>query len=172
MVPSDEPIECPDGQYFNPDHTVPRCDPISSGLTDFCSDLCNPCVPDCNMGNPGTVQPDPAGCSTYFICLSDGHVLQETCPPEAPWYDFQTGNCQDDDTLCYEYCDFCAPHCTYEGEYISDPLDCHSFYVCSPPGMAHFLCPSGGVYDPESQLCGDYVCNTLCPSSSPGDFIY
>ncbi|KAK3853427.1 hypothetical protein Pcinc_040033 [Petrolisthes cinctipes] len=58
--PSDEPVECPDGEYFNEAHTVPRCDPISSGNPGFCSNLCNPCVADCRIDNPGTVQPDPS----------------------------------------------------------------------------------------------------------------
>ncbi|KAK4315135.1 hypothetical protein Pmani_013627 [Petrolisthes manimaculis] len=162
MIPSDVPTDCPDGQYFNPSHTIPRCDPIETGMEGYCTNLCNPCVPDCRADNPGTVQPHTVLCNEYYVCLEGGHTLLETCPSENPYYDFRTGDCQSDNTLCYNYCDPCVPHCTYDGESVSDPLDCHSFYVCSPPNMAHFLCPSGLVYDPVTTQCGTFACNTLC----------
>ncbi|XP_071528096.1 uncharacterized protein [Panulirus ornatus] len=165
VIPSDEPVPCPDNQYFNTDHTVPRCDSITGAPQGFCSPLCDPCVPDCDGTNPGTLQPHPQDCNKYYICLSkdskDGHFLEENCPPNT-YYDFMTGFCQADITLCYDYCDPCVPHCTYDGQLIIDPFDCHRFYMCTPPTMSGFLCPHDTMFNTETKECDATECVIKC----------
>ncbi|XP_053653655.2 uncharacterized protein [Cherax quadricarinatus] len=163
-TPSEFPVECPDSQYFNDGHTVPRCDPIADAPSDFCSDLCDPCIPDCNGNNAGTEQPDPLSCSQFDVCLVDpGHYLENFCPSDAPYFDFRHSVCQSDPTLCYGYCDLCLPHCTYNGQLVIDPVNCHEFYLCSPPTMAHFLCPSNQVFNRLTGECeADADCEILC----------
>ncbi|XP_071527837.1 uncharacterized protein [Panulirus ornatus] len=153
LVPSAEPIPCPDGHYFNEAHTLPRCDPINGAPSDFCSPLCDPCVPHCTSS--GDLAPHPTDCSTYYVCLQNNHVLAVGCPAEVPNFDFLTGNCQADDTLCYHYCNPCVPHCTYTGQRVLDPLDCTKFYLCTPPTMSHFLCPHNQVFNAETSQCED-----------------
>lgn len=162
LVPSNEPVSCPDNQYFNPAHTMPRCDPIADAPSDFCSPLCNPCVPHCN--HPGEVTPHPQDCSTYHVCLNDDHILDAGCPAEIPYFDFLIGECQGDETMCYHYCDPCVPHCTQQDERVPDPTDCHKFYLCTPPTMSSFLCPHGQVFNADTRVCEDDAeCSTSCP---------
>ncbi|XP_037796766.1 uncharacterized protein LOC119592044 [Penaeus monodon] len=161
LVPSVESVDCPDDHYFNDQHTTPRCDPIDEAPSGFCSDLCNPCLADCN--HPGEVTPDPSNCSSYYVCLDSGHTLAVECPGSAPYFDFMTGNCQIDSTLCYHYCDTCVPHCTQQNERVADPYDCHKFYLCTPPTMSSFLCPHSQVFNRETGVCeDDAVCITDC----------
>ncbi|XP_069959555.1 uncharacterized protein [Cherax quadricarinatus] len=151
IVPSSLPVDCTDGYYFNDGHAVPRCDPISDAGADFCSDLCNPCVYQCDTA--GQVTPNPTDCNTYYVCLAGGLVLEQQCPGNAPFFDFNTGECTADDTLCYNYCDTCVPHCTEQNEKVPDPLDCHNFYVCNPPNIASFICPHTEIFSRVTLEC-------------------
>nr|XP_027217538.1 uncharacterized protein LOC113810052 [Penaeus vannamei] len=163
LLPSIDPVECPDGQYFNDQHTNPRCDPISSAPYDFCSPLCNPCEAHCT--HAGEVTPDPTDCSTYYVCLDDGHVLPVGCSAETPFFDFMVGECQTDPTLCFHYCDVCEPHCTQQNERVPDPTDCHRFYLCTPPTMSSFLCPHEEVFNRVTGVCeAGATCITDCPT--------
>nr|ASP44166.1 obstructor F2 [Penaeus vannamei] len=151
LVPSIDPVECPDGQYFNDQHTSPRCDPINSAPNGFCSQLCNPCEPHCT--HAGEVTPDPLDCSTYYVCLQDDHFMSVGCPAETPYFDFMAGECQGDSTLCFHNCDVCEPHCTQQNERVPDPTDCHRFYLCTPPTMSSFLCPHNEIFNRETGVC-------------------
>ncbi|XP_069999399.1 uncharacterized protein [Penaeus vannamei] len=137
LVPSIDPVECPDGQYFNDQHTNPRCDPISSAPNGFCSPLCNPCEAHCT--HAGEVTPDPLDCSTYYVCLQDDHFMSVGCPAETPYFDFMAGECQGDSTLCFHNCDVCEPHCTQQDE--SVPYYCPVF------------CSHNVVYNRETVAC-------------------
>ncbi|ROT73019.1 hypothetical protein C7M84_008580 [Penaeus vannamei] len=163
LLPS-EPVNCPDGQYFNEYHTVPRCDPISSAPSDFCSDLCNPCEPHC--GSPGALTPHPTTCYKYYVCLQNDHYLEEECSPPNLYFDYMTGACQTDNSVCYTYCDVCEPHCTQQNERVPDPTDCHRFYLCTPPTMSNFLCPHNQVFNRATRECEDGApCVVDCPAS-------
>ncbi|KAG7176130.1 uncharacterized protein LOC121879412 [Homarus americanus] len=164
MIPSQHPLECPDGYYFNDQHTEPQCDPINDAPTDFCSSLCDPCAVDCNGHNPGTQQPSPRDCSKFEICLAEeDHYLEGDCPFDSEYYDFRTATCQNEYSLCYHYCDPCVPHCVYDGQRIIDPYDCHQFYLCTPPTKAVFLCPHDQVFNNKTQECeADASCWTAC----------
>ncbi|XP_069959554.1 uncharacterized protein [Cherax quadricarinatus] len=163
-TPSKDPVECPSGQYFNDGHTVPRCDPINGAPATFCSDLCDPCIPDCNGNNAGTAQPNPLSCSKYDVCLAEtGLFLEFDCPSDAPYFDFRKSKCQTDSTLCYDYCDMCLPHCTYDGQLLIDPTDCHQFYLCTPPTIALFLCPNSLIFNRSTGECeANAECEILC----------
>ncbi|XP_071527838.1 peritrophin-1-like [Panulirus ornatus] len=163
MVPSVESLSCPDGHYFNDDHTLPRCDPISSSTGDYCTRLCDPCMIGCNSDNLGSLQPHPLDCSKYFICLADGHFEENHCPSSMAYFDYMTGFCQEDSTLCFHGCDPCSVHCTKDGQRLMDPYDCHQFHLCSPPTVAKFLCPHGGVFNYQSGDCDITApCIVLC----------
>ncbi|XP_045600282.2 uncharacterized protein [Procambarus clarkii] len=165
-TPSEVPLQCTDGYYFNDAHSIPRCDPIEGAPAGFCSRLCDPCIPDCNGNNPGTEQPNPTDCSKFVVCLTDPNVyLENDCDVATPYYDFKHSICQSDETLCYPYCDICEPHCTYSGQRVIDPTDCHQFYLCSPPNKSVFLCPQEQVFNTVTGECEDgAVCETLCPN--------
>ncbi|XP_071540943.1 uncharacterized protein [Panulirus ornatus] len=168
MIPSEEAVQCPSGHYFNSYHSVPRCDLIEDAPEGFCSPLCDPCAPDCSLNTPGTLQPHPLDCSLYYVCLADGHTLEEACPVEFRYFDYRTGNCQVDDTLCYRYCDLCLTHCTYDGQMVIDPYDCHRFYLCTPPTEALYLCPHDQVFNTGTGQCeANAACEVLCPSKNP-----
>ncbi|XP_071527792.1 uncharacterized protein, partial [Panulirus ornatus] len=170
LVPSSVSLECPDGQYLNDAHTVPRCDPISGAPQGFCSNLCNPCKPHCT--DAGGVTPHPTDCSTYYVCLENGHILEVGCPSDVPFFDFMSGECFADDTLCYSYCDPCLPHCTVDGERIPHPSDCTKFYLCSPPEIVSFTCPHNQVFNRETSQCEeDAVCVVDCPDTTDNPLI-
>ncbi|KAG7176133.1 putative Chitin binding Peritrophin-A domain-containing protein 28 [Homarus americanus] len=104
------------------------------------------CAPDCSGVDPGTKVRDPTDCTKYYECI---YVS------EAPFFDFMTGGCQSDDTLCYPYCNICEPHCTEYDQRVPDPLDCTRFYHCTPPTMSNFLCPHHQVFNRVSAQCED-----------------
>ncbi|XP_042866379.1 uncharacterized protein LOC122249512 [Penaeus japonicus] len=163
LLPS-EPVDCPDAHYFNEHHTSPRCDPIAGAPSDFCSRLCNPCEPHCS--SPGELTPHPTKCYQYYVCLQNNNLLGEECPTHNINFDYLTGKCQNDDTLCYNYCNICEPHCTQDSERVPDPTDCHRFYLCTPPTMSNFLCPHNQVFSRVTRECEDgATCVVDCPSS-------
>ncbi|XP_071528094.1 uncharacterized protein [Panulirus ornatus] len=163
-LPSEYPVECPSGQYFNDAHTVPRCDPISGAPQGFCSNLCNPCKPHCIAD--GGVTPHPTDCSTYYVCLQEG-IMEVGCESNLPFFDYMTGECSDDPTLCFAYCDPCIPHCTAANERVPDPIDCHQFYVCNPPEVVSFLCPHNEIFNRDSGECeANAPCVIDCPDTT------
>ncbi|XP_042242038.1 uncharacterized protein LOC121879448 [Homarus americanus] len=159
LIPSTEPEDCTDGDYF--EYHRSRCEPISGAPVNFCSPLCNPCVPYCE--HAGQLTPDPFDCSIYYVCLDDGHLLQQDCPYDAGYFNFRTGDCVDDDSVCYGYCDICKPHCVANGEKVPDPFDCHNFYQCFPPDAILGTCPHDGVFNRVSHYCeSDAECIVDC----------
>ncbi|XP_042866358.1 uncharacterized protein LOC122249500 [Penaeus japonicus] len=163
LVPSIQPVQCPDDHYFNDRHSIPRCDPIVGAPSDYCTQLCNPCLPHCT--EPYQVTPHHNDCSVYYVCLDNSHLIEVGCPQELPFFDFISGSCQNDETLCFHYCDPCEPHCTEQNERIADPSDCHRFYLCTPPTMSSFLCPHNQVFSTVTLQCEeDAPCVTVCPN--------
>nr|XP_053653833.1 uncharacterized protein LOC128703259 [Cherax quadricarinatus] len=149
------------------------------------------CAPDCSVVDPGisvrdptdctryyvclsihgnkqnyqyTAQPNPLSCSKYDVCLAEtGLFLEFDCPSDAPYFDFRKSKCQTDSTLCYDYCDMCLPHCTYDGQLLIDPTDCHQFYLCTPPTIALFLCPNSLIFNRSTGECeANAECEILC----------
>ncbi|KAG7176127.1 Peritrophin-48-like 1 [Homarus americanus] len=149
VIPSTEPVPCGDKDYFNPEHG--NCEPIDSADDSFCDNLCNPCAISCKES--GIVVPDPEDCNIYYVCLENEISLKQTCPYSAEYFDFRTGKCSQDDTVCYEYCDICKPHCTLPDTKVPDPYDCNKFYQCNPPHVVSFTCPHGEVFDRKLYEC-------------------
>ncbi|XP_045600120.1 peritrophin-1 isoform X2 [Procambarus clarkii] len=171
MIASIDSVSCPDDYYFNESHTVPRCDPLTT-LPDPCRSTCDPCVPHCLA--PGKVTPHPTNCSLYYVCLDDNLLLDAHCPPETRFFDYRSGVCTDDNSVCYSYCDLCVPHCTTPGERVPDPYDCTKFHLCVVGGMVSYMCPHHRVFNSDTQLCEDNIecispCTNLSPEMSTGD---
>ncbi|XP_045600278.1 peritrophin-48-like isoform X2 [Procambarus clarkii] len=159
LVPSLVPSTCPTGYFFNAAASVMECEKIVPN-TDYCKNLCNPCHLQCV--DPGSLLPYPLNCNLYKICLDDGSSLDVACPVEHPYFDFQTGMCTDDASLCYNACDPCETYCVAEGK-TPDPNNCWGYFYCDPPETAPFLCPEGEAFDPDDLICAPATnCTNLC----------
>lgn len=157
-----EPIKCQGGYYFESSHAEPRCDPISAADEGFCVNSCSPC--DVLYSHAGDVTPNPTDCSSFFVCLEGGVLLESPCV-EGPYYDYRTGFCQDDAAKCFNQCDPCETYCTTIGN-VADPLDCYGFYQCSPPDLVHYECPVGEVFNPLTGVCStSAICDETCTTS-------
>ncbi|XP_071528098.1 uncharacterized protein [Panulirus ornatus] len=148
MVPSSDPISCPTGLYFNAAESVRECEVISG--TQYCTDLCSPCALVCEA--PGTLLANPLDCSQYKVCLEDGSTIDTGCSGNFPFFDYQTGFCSKDPSVCYDLCDPCEVYCATEGK-VPDPRDCRSYYYCDPPVLAPFTCPENEVFNPDHLFC-------------------
>lgn len=157
---SEEPLSCAEGEVFS--SVTHKC--ASHGTLHPCHPQCDPCQVNCDRNSPGTVEPDPFTCGIYHVCLADGSSLPEYCPTERPYYDYVINTCTSDEKVCYDYCDPCVPHCSGLGSsQVSDPYNCHMFYVCDPPYMSYFECPDGGVFDNTTESCDQMnECVTWC----------
>ncbi|XP_042234364.1 uncharacterized protein LOC121874322 [Homarus americanus] len=161
LVASSESLSCPDGQFFLDEHTIPRCTPLPEFLPNTCKSMCNPCVPNCPA--VGALEPHPINCSRYYVCLEDNHVIEESCPPHKGHFDYKFGECTADNTVCYNYCDPCVPHCTTVDQRVEDPYDCTKFHLCIMGGLANFKCPHHQVYNRYAGLCEENVyCLPTC----------
>nr|XP_053653836.1 peritrophin-48-like [Cherax quadricarinatus] len=153
------PSTCPEGYFFNAAESVRECEKIVPD-TNYCKDLCSPCALQCQ--EPGTMLPSPTDCQIYKICLDNG-VLDVSCPPEYPNYNFETSDCTNDDTVCYNLCDPCEVYCVAEGK-IPDPKNCNGYLYCHPPEVAYFLCPEGEAFNSDLLLCEPFAgnCTNTC----------
>ncbi|KAG7176129.1 putative Chitin binding Peritrophin-A domain-containing protein 18, partial [Homarus americanus] len=149
LVPSSEPITCPEGYYFNNARTVKECERVDPN-SNYCTGLCNPCSLEC--GEPGTLIAYPMDCTKYQICLEDKHVLLADCPSATPFFDFKTGDCTNDMSLCYDVCDPCQVYCVKKGK-VPNPQDCMSYYYCDPPLISAFDCPDGEFFSVTLLQC-------------------
>ncbi|XP_069959548.1 uncharacterized protein [Cherax quadricarinatus] len=153
------PSTCPEGYFFNAAESVRECEKIVPD-TNYCKDLCSPCALQCQ--EPGTMLPSPTDCQLYKICLDNG-FLDVSCPPEYPNFNFETSDCTNDDTVCYNLCDPCEVYCVAEGK-IPDPKNCNGYLYCHPPEVAYFLCPEGEAFNSDLLLCEPFAgnCTNTC----------
>ena len=148
MVISD-PVECPQGYYFNDNLVDPTCYPIENAHTDYCQGYCNPCEPYCVT--QGTFSPAPNNCSFYYRCRSDD-MIADTCTKPFIYFDYRTGQCSEDSSVCFNYCDKCDAYCVESGN-IPDPQNCTQFYLCDPPQKIHFSCNADEIFDADQKIC-------------------
>jgi len=166
--PSDAPVPCPDGQYFDPTKTSTaiKGECKSEGSTGPANcDLCNPCAVECPE-EAGVLIPDPFDCSGYYVCLQDS-IPRGQCPM-GKIFDVTNRTCASvkDGAKCYDECDPCEPYCIEEGR-IPNPMDCRSYFYCEPPeGLAEFHCTEDEVFDVVSLICvkdeDDEGCTPSC----------
>ncbi|KAK8718872.1 hypothetical protein OTU49_014404, partial [Cherax quadricarinatus] len=115
---------------------------------------------------PGTLIPSTVDCSIYKVCLASD-VIEEECPSDHQYFDFKTGDCSDDPTVCYETCDPCDVYCVTEGK-IPNPHNCYGYLYCNPPDVAVFLCPDGEVFNPDTLICESTTdpCENSCTDTT------
>ncbi|XP_042861249.1 uncharacterized protein LOC122246634 [Penaeus japonicus] len=161
LIHSSDPLDCPEGYYFNSELHILECEPIVPENM-HCTSLCNPCEVKCTM--PGTLVPSVTDCGMFKICLDDGDTIDDFCPTNLPYFDYETGLCSQSSDVCYDLCDSCQLYCTHEGK-VPDPLDCGMYYYCDPPLLSHFDCPGEEVFNPDTLVCEESLtgnCTTLC----------
>ncbi|XP_063591474.1 peritrophin-1-like [Penaeus indicus] len=147
-----ESVLCPPGKYFN--DTRHKCELISTNPSISLTRTCDPCQVDCPA--PFVVTPHPTICSLYYVCLADGHTLQQQCF-RGYYFNYHTGLCTEDESQCYNYCDPYEPHCTYVNQKIPHPLDNTKFYLCTLDGPVRFQCPGNMPFQEDSLLCDSYL---------------
>ncbi|XP_063591477.1 peritrophin-1-like [Penaeus indicus] len=162
LLPSSDSVSCPPGEFFNDQHTLPRCDPIEDTPEIIMTATCDPCKPHCP--ETGMVAPHPTDCSRYYVCLNDGHAIEYDCGA-GYYFDYIDGVCSEDNSRCYQYCDPCKPHCTHVYQRVPDPYNCTKFYLCTLGDVVSFKCPYQMVFNKESHLCEKSInCITNCHS--------
>jgi len=167
-VPSDDPVDCPNGKYFDPDQKA--CVTTPSSGPSKC-ELCNPCAVECL--EEGTLVPDPYSCTGYYICLQlDDSPRKYECGG-GETFNFTSQACEEDlegnQAACYRECDPCETYCIEEGR-VPNPHDCTGYYYCEPPdGLASFHCKADEWYNFATEVCeddGGESCTPTCPDDS------
>ncbi|KAB7506693.1 hypothetical protein Anas_05078 [Armadillidium nasatum] len=140
ILPSNSPISCGAGQYFN--YAEQNC--VTEDIP--CSKACinDDCPFSCSSSD-GVIA-DPLDCGIFYICV-DGKPSPAThCSEPTPYFDGT--DCNEFEFKC---CTSCSPYCYEVGVETEDPYDCKSYYLCETEGTpskdSHFQCPEGYSFD-------------------------
>jgi len=182
---------CPDGLHFNSklgecDLTTRAgcaglnfwaaensCDTSSCCACCDCSGCptCDNDLPVCQGQPDNSLQQYPGDCSKYVVCENNCAIIKE-CPCGELWNNI-TQRC---DTACNVDCPgsgYPCPTCSNNLTVCRDqadnsiqqyPDDCSKYVVCQNNCATINTCPSGQLWNPETQCC-DKDCNVDCPGS-------
>ncbi|XP_042220393.1 uncharacterized protein LOC121865135 isoform X1 [Homarus americanus] len=126
----------------------------------------DPCTPDCSNMDPQDMVEDPNDCHRYYICLQEGHPSDHSIPcPAEHRFTSTYGDCVPDDG-CTPSCTTpvstttsraCHYTCNSEGDLLTDPFDCNSYYLCHADGQSGpYICPEDRPYF-NGQFCVENI---------------
>ncbi|RXG70678.1 hypothetical protein Avbf_00356 [Armadillidium vulgare] len=158
ILPSDSPLRCDDGQYFN--FADQYC--VTEDIP--CSKACinTDCLFSCPSSGNRFIA-DPLDCGIFYICVDGGPSPATACNEPTPYFD-GTG-CNEFEFNC---CTACFPYCPEIGVEVEDPFDCRSYYLCeiegTPSEDLHFQCPEGFSFDKSKGHCveNELTCQNTC----------
>ncbi|KAH8364570.1 hypothetical protein KR084_008438, partial [Drosophila pseudotakahashii] len=118
----------------------------------------------CRLFKNGTQIRKPGTCDQYIQCF-DGEGTLLTCP-SGQSFDPNQNNCVDTLDSSHKYC---GNRCEgLDGQWVSDPTECHKYFYCANGVPLEGLCPLGQHFAESSQSClhgADSQCvdvNNIC----------
>lgn len=169
VFPSDDPLDCPSGQFFN--WETGNCTDENG---EACKDLCiNSCLLACAETDDLIALPD--SCSSYGFCTTPTTFISTSC--SEPNLYFDGSKCQNDSSRC---CDTCTPFCSSPYTETRDPYSCTSYYLCISEGVPNesdlHECEEGKHFDVDQARCidddPDNPCTPFCSVNKQKEFIY
>ncbi|KAG7170950.1 hypothetical protein Hamer_G012523 [Homarus americanus] len=147
------------------------------------------CQPTCALAN--SRMSDPTDCHHYYICIILDSLIPQAvrtkCPQSRPYFDRRKGVCVPQ-SRCIITCtqqetvstptimpptpaNVCHPVCIKPETVVTDPLDCHHYYICSASGALNsptrMKCPSHlPIFDQDTNSCSkDAPCVVNCQAN-------